>query len=138
MLFLTNTVFSQNVHGAFNSNNAIPYAIVEIPPAPPNCNQNSGTHHKICTSKFIQEYFEIKLDRQVFRDADVTDFDITIAFVINQEGNVENVQMNHENEFLKKYLNDITKALPQFTPGKQGDTIVDVGYVIPISYKASK
>lgn len=140
ILFLSNTVFGQNVNdnGVCNSNDIIPFAIVEKPPAPPNCNQNSNAHLKLCTSNFIQRYFERNLDRQVFRNADAPDFVIKIEFVINKEGEVENVQINHENQSLKKYLSEITKALPKFIPGTQGGKIVDVFYVVPIAYRSSK
>ncbi len=138
--FLSNTVFGQNVdeNGVYNSSDAISFAIVEVPPAPPNCNQSSNAYLKVCTSKFIQEYFQRNLDRQVFRKADTPDFRIKIEFVISKEGEVENIQIHHENQFLKKYLNKVTKALPRFIPGKQGGNMVDVLYIVPIAYKASK
>jgi protein TonB len=142
ILLLSNVLIAQNEHiiGISNNIKKVPFAIVEKPPIAPHCNENLESKSlKICTSAFIQEYIQINLTRQDFSNIDISNYDtINVEFVINKEGNVENIQINSSDQSLKKHLSKIVQALPKFKPGKQTGKIVDVLYVLPISFKSFK
>ena len=61
---------------------------------------------------------------------------VFVQFVVNEEGNVENVGMAKSvDPLLDKAAMDAVKSMPQWKPGKQKGQNVKVGFVVPINFQ---
>ena len=61
---------------------------------------------------------------------------VFVQFVVNEEGNVENVGMAKSvDPLLDKAAMDAVKSMPQWKPGKQRGQNVKVGFVVPINFQ---
>ena len=61
---------------------------------------------------------------------------VFVQFVVNEEGNVENVGIaKSADPLLDKAAIDAVKSMPQWKPGKQRGQNVKVGFVVPINFQ---
>lgn len=83
--------------------------------------------------KLVQHNFDADLASKLSLKSGI--HRIFAKFVINEQGNVVNVQIKAPHLKLKQETNKVMSKIPKFTPGKQNGRTVKVKYTLPITFK---
>ncbi len=109
---------------------------VEFVPVFPGCESlANNAERKACMSTKISEFINKKFDAdRVASTSDSGIQRITVQFRIDAKGNVKDVVARAKNSAMEKEAARVISQLPRMTPGRQGNTNVDVLYMVPITF----
>lgn len=115
----------------------IPSAIaVEYAPIFPGCEKLGSNRERIdCMSAKIGKFVKRKFNTGLAEDLGLTGRQrISVRFTIDKNGDITDVMARAKDPKLEKEAQRVINKLPEMTPGKQGETEVDVIYTIPIVF----
>ena len=113
----------------------VPFAVIENVPVFPGCTGKNNDALKACFQKKIQEHIQ-----KHFTYPDVAvelgiEGRVYVQFIINNTGEIVQIQTRGPDKLLEKEANRIIAALPHMEPGKQRGRAVKVSYIIPITFR---
>ena len=113
------------------------FQIIEVVPIHPECNQSlTNFEKKKCMSTNINELIGKEFNVGLAYTLGLTGRQrISVAFKINQLGNVVDIKATGAHHFLKKETIRVIKILPKFKPGYQRGKPVTVPYSLPIIFE---
>ncbi|MFD0963633.1 energy transducer TonB [Pseudofulvibacter geojedonensis] len=117
----------------------IPVNLVQSLPLFPGCEKFSDKKKQMeCFSKKIAKHINKKFDSEVAAENGITGKQrINVAFVINDKGEVVDVQARAAHPALQKEAIKAVNSLPKMKPAKQGYKKVPVRYALPISFQVN-
>ena len=114
----------------------VPFMMIEDAPVFKGCEGLSKEENKRCFDKkmkqFVQRNFDVELANEIGLNAGK--YKIQTQFIIDDKGNVIDIQIRAPHQRLEKETNRLIKKLPKFTPGKQRNQPVKVRYTLPIAF----
>ncbi len=122
-----------------DTNDPIPFATLENVPAFKGCENKTASETKECFIKAMNNHIATHFTYP--KEALVKDIQgrVTILFVINKEGNVEDLRVKgtgkEGSEFLENEATRIMKLLPKFKPAMLEGKPISVSYAQPINFK---
>jgi protein TonB len=115
----------------------VPFIMIENAPVFRGCEGLSKEENKICfdkqMNKFVQRNFNAQLANEIGLNSGK--YRISTQFIIDDKGNVVDIQIRAPHFRLKKETQELIEKLPRFTPGKQRNKAVKVKYTLPISFR---
>ncbi|EDM45683.1 hypothetical protein SCB49_07737 [unidentified eubacterium SCB49] len=109
---------------------------VEFVPIFPGCEGAVTNDARIaCMSEKISQFVGKKFNTSVADNSTSGSQNIYVQFKIDKNGDVVDVAARAVDKNLEKEAQRVVSKLPEFTPGKMGDTPVDVLYTLPINFK---
>ncbi|WP_299837813.1 M56 family metallopeptidase [uncultured Tenacibaculum sp.] len=110
----------------------VPMIELDVFPTFPGCSDGD----KDCFSKsmiaYVKENFDVSLaDNLNLRKGKQRIF---VKFKITKTGNIEDIEVRAPHPDLKSHAEQLAKNLPQMKPGEKDNKIVNVGYVLPITF----
>lgn len=114
----------------------VPFILIEDAPVFKGCEGLSKKENKICFDKKIKQFVLRNFDSELAQELGLSSGikKIQTQFIINNEGNIINVQVRAPHPRLEKEAQRIINKLPKFIPGKQRGNPVKVTYVLPIAF----
>lgn len=115
----------------------VPFVDIEFAPIFKGCEGLSKLDNKKCFDKKMNQFVQKNFDPQLATDIGLHSgkYKIYTQFVIDNKGNVVDIQVRAPHTKLTKETLDLIEKLPKFTPGKQRDKPVKVKYTLPISFQ---
>ena len=115
----------------------VPFMMIENAPVFKGCEGLSKKENKICFDKKMKKFVQRNFDAQLANEIGLSSgkYRISTQFVIDNKGNVVDIQIRAPHFRLKKETQELIGKLPQFTPGKQRNKAVKVKYTLPISFR---
>ena len=112
----------------------VPFTIIEDVPVFPGCKGNKE-ELKDCFSKMVQKHFSRKFDADLPNELGLSSGRkrVIIAFKIDKNGDVVDIQARAPHPKIKDEVIDVMKQLPKMKPGRQRGTPVGVKYSIPFT-----
>lgn len=108
---------------------------VEIVPAFPGC-KGSNEELKKCFSQKVKELVYDEFDVSLSEGLDLSGKQrISVQFVVDQVGNIVDVQVRAPHKRLEKEAKRVIELLPPMTPGQQQKNAVRVKYNLPIVFE---
>jgi hypothetical protein len=122
----------------YTQTEAVPFAIIEKPPIYPGCeNLSDKKELQKCfqksVSKHIRKNFDIKLANSL--DLEAGKKRVSVQFIINKNGEIENIKARAPHQELQEEAIRIVKLLPQMIAGEKDGKKVKVRYNLPIVFK---
>ncbi|TXD51373.1 MULTISPECIES: energy transducer TonB [unclassified Polaribacter] len=115
----------------------VPFILIENAPVFKGCEGLSREENKRCfdtkMNKFVQRNFNAQIANEIGLLSGK--YRISTQFIIDDKGNVVDIQIRAPHFRLKKETQDLIEKLPKFTPGKQRNKAVKVKYTLPISFR---
>lgn len=113
----------------------VPFAIIEDVPIFPGCEGISKEQMRTCFMQKTQ--LHIRKNFSYPKDAVNQNIQgkVYVSFIIDQKGNITNIESRAPHFILKESAESLIKSLPKMTPGKQRGKPVKVNYSIPIVFK---
>ncbi len=108
------------------------YNAVDEPPVFPGCENPSISCFTQQISKFIIENFDEHIVDNVSLAGDNL---IEMSFIIDKNGEIQEVKARGAYPDLEKEAQRVIKSLPKMTPGKEKGQLVNVLYSLPIVYR---
>lgn len=101
------------------------------------CKDISLKENRACFDKKMKKFVQRKFDSEIAEQLGLSNgsYKIYTQFIIDEKGDVIDVQVRAPHPSLNKEVKQMIKKLPQFTPGKIGTKNVKVRYVLPINFK---
>ena len=114
----------------------VPFIMLENAPVFKGCEGLSKAENKACFDKKMMKFVQRNFDAQLANEIGLRSgkYKIQTQFIIDDKGNVVDIQIRAPHKKLKKETQELIEKLPQFTPGKQGSKTVKVRYTLPISF----
>ncbi|MBC8753223.1 energy transducer TonB [Kordia sp. YSTF-M3] len=119
------------------ANGTIHFAVMDKAPLLEGCEnasiskkQNKCTADKI--EDFIQKAFNKDIARSVSNQRNGENNTVYIRFIVNKQGNVENVGVRTNNSSLKAEVLRIVKTLPAFSRGTHQGNAVNAAYSLTL------
>lgn len=112
---------------------------VEFVPVFPGCESLATNSEKVaCMSSKIATFIQRKFRTDSFSHLDPDEIQrISVQFQIDKKGYITNVSARAPSADLEKEGARVISQLPNMKPGRQGDTNVDVLYMVPIVFKVN-
>jgi len=119
------------------TNKTLDITQVEFVPIFPGCESMGSNKEKVdCMSSKIGEFINNKFNKDRFTGLNAGEIQrIYVQFKIDAMGNVTDVNARALNSALEKEGERVISKLPKMKPARQGNTNVDVLYVVPIAFK---
>ena len=110
---------------------------VEHVPVFPGCeNLSSNIDKRNCMSLKIKSFIQKKFNADKFDAINTKGKQtITVQFYIDEHGLVTDVKARAIDKSLEKEAIRVVSKLPKMEPGRQGDKVVKVQYMIPIAFR---
>lgn len=113
----------------------VPFAIIEEVPTFPGCEKPAKSERRSC--------FQERMDRHVrrtFRYPEIAQEmgiqgRVYVQFIIDEKGNITNIQLRGPDKNLEKEARRIIEKLPKMIPGKQRGRAVRVPFSYPITFR---
>ncbi|MGB0256222.1 MAG: energy transducer TonB [Flavobacteriaceae bacterium] len=113
----------------------VPFAIIEEVPTFPGCEKLAKSERRSC--------FQERMDRHVrrtFRYPEIAQEmgiqgRVYVQFIIDEKGNITNIQLRGPDKNLEKEARWIIEKLPKMIPGKQRGRAVRVPFSYPITFR---
>lgn len=107
-------------------------------PSMPACEEVNRDYKKDCFNLKMQQHIKkhFKYPKKALRKG--ISGRVMITFVINKEGNIENITTTGAHEILMKEAKRIVSLLPKFKPGYLNGEPVKVQYGLPITFRLTK
>ncbi|AFL80221.1 Gram-negative bacterial tonB protein [Aequorivita sublithincola DSM 14238] len=118
-------------------NGDVPFAVIEVVPVYPGCDETSNVELKKCMSDNIAAYVNKNFDMKKIDALDLPPkvYRSAVQFKINKEGNVVDVRARADIPEIETEAVRVISNLPQMKPGKQKGEAVGVLYSLPIIFK---
>lgn len=115
----------------------VPFINIENAPVFKGCEGLSKQENKMCFDKKMKEFVQRNFNTEIATGIGLRSgiHRIQTQFVIDNMGNIVDVQIRAPHIKLKNETNRMIQKLPQFTPGKQQDKPVKVKYTLPITFR---
>ena len=115
----------------------VPFAVIENVPIFPGCEgETNNAARKKCMSEKVDKFVKRKFDQELGGELGLSGIQrIYVAFKIDKSGNITNVRARAPHPRLAKEAENVVKALPKMTPGKQRGKAVGVLYSLPIVFQ---
>lgn len=115
----------------------VPFTFVEDVPIFPGCEGlKNNDERKQCMSSEISKFINREFDTGLGQKLGLTGMNVVrVMFVVNRQGEVEQIQTRATHPELEKEAERVLKKLPKMEPGKQRGKPVPVSYSIPIRFK---
>jgi protein TonB len=114
----------------------VEYIIIQNAPIFKGCEGLSKEKNKKCFDKkmkrFVQRNFNVDVARNLGLNSGK--YRISSQFIIDDKGNVVDVEIKAPHIKLKKDTKKLIEKLPQFIPGMQSNKPVKVRYILPITF----
>ncbi|HZH69865.1 MAG TPA: energy transducer TonB [Flavobacteriaceae bacterium] len=109
---------------------------VEMVPIFPGCENRSNNKERIeCMSAGMAKIVKNRFNTDIVHSLGMSGIlRIQVTFIINKNGDVENLQIRAPHPQLEKEAARVVKSIPKMTPGFQNDKKVDVMYNLPIIF----
>lgn len=125
-----------------DSNDPIPFAIVEYVPTFQSCGEKTDNDAKICFMEAMNEHIKNNFTYPIEAQNKNVQGRVTVIFNINKEGFVDDFRVKgtgKENSYLiENEALRIIKLLPKFKPGMLRGKPVEVSYAQPVLFKLQK
>ena len=110
---------------------------VEHVPVFPGCEfLSSNIEKRKCMSLKIKKFIEKKFNADRFDYLNLKgEQTISVQFYIDESGNVSNIKARATEKALEKEAIRVVSKLPKMKPGRQGDNVVKVQYMLPIVFR---
>ncbi|SEC40341.1 TonB protein C-terminal [Tenacibaculum sp. MAR_2009_124] len=120
----------------FEENEPHPIHLVNETPRFKEDKRLSEEKAKTNFQKRMTDFIKINFDNKLSQSLGLRKgkFRIYARFIINDLGKVSDIQVRAPHEVLKKHTKEIIEKLPQFLPAKREGKIVNVSYVLPITF----
>ena len=113
----------------------VPFAIIEEVPTFPGCKKLAKSERRKC--------FQERMDRHVLRKFRYPEIAqemgiqgrVYMQFIIDEKGNITNIQLRGPDKNLEKEARRIIEKLPKMVPGKQRGSPVQVPFSHPITFR---
>lgn len=111
--------------------------MIENAPVFKGCEGLSKEENKLCFEKKMNKFVQRNFDAQLANEIGLHSgkYRISKQFVIDDTGNVVDIQIRAPHFRLKKEMQELIEKLPKFTPGMQRNKAVNVKYTLPISFR---
>lgn len=118
------------------SSGLITFSTIESTPVYPGCVGRNNEVLKKCTQENIESFAQKNFDQSIFKGIDLNDkrIRVYVQFTINVLGRVQDVKARAEHPVLVKEAIRVIESLPQMTPGKNADKIMDTTYTLPLYF----
>ena len=113
------------------------YDLRMVVPLFKGCKDISLEANRACFEKKMKRFVQKKFDVDLAGDLGLQpkSYRMYVGFVIDEKGEVIDVQVRAPHPKLKKEAQEMIQKLPLFTPGKVGNKKVKVKYLLPINFK---
>ncbi|MBO0342470.1 M56 family metallopeptidase [Flagellimonas profundi] len=111
----------------------VPFGVVDEVPVFPGC--EDAVDKKACFQEKMQAHIRKNFHYPEAAQEQGIQGRVSTIFIIDQEGNVVDINMRGPHELLEKETERILSKLPQMQPGKQDGQLVNVPFSIPITFK---
>ncbi|MEZ4853591.1 energy transducer TonB [Flavobacterium sp.] len=134
LLFTINNTFCQEKGTTLDTNEEIPVAFIDQIPLFPNCEDIDKTKQTTCFQKKLDQHVAINFNtpKKLKKGYKAR---LIVYFIIDQNGNVDEIEVTGGNSALRKEAVRVFKKLPQLTPGLQRKKPVRCKFTYPISIK---
>lgn len=136
IIFLTsfNSSYSQ-VKPEKNNEEEILITFIEDIPVYPGCEEVNKDYRMNCFNLKIQQHFKkhFKYPKKALKKG--ISGRVMISFIINREGNIENITTTGAPEILMNEAKRIVSLLPKFKPGYLNGELVRVQYSMPLTFR---
>jgi protein TonB len=114
----------------------LPFIMIENAPVFKGCEGLSKEENKKCFDKSMLKFVQRNFDAGLANELGLRSgkYKIQTQFIIDNQGNVVDIQIRAPHTKLKKETQELIEKLPQFTPGMQRNKPVKVRYTLPISF----
>lgn len=91
---------------------------------------------KNCFKEYVYSYFDQNFDPEEFKNIGLEKkrHNLTIQFAINEQGQVDSINIIHENEIIRQKFAEITKRIDVTAPGYSNGKPELVRYSIPMHF----
>ncbi len=114
----------------------VPYAVTEIVPAFPGCEQYLDDVRKNCTSSEISNFVNKNFNTDLGKQLGLTGINrVIVQFRIDETGKVVDVRARAPHAELEAEAKRVISSLPQMEPGIHDGRKVSVMYSLPIAFK---
>lgn len=113
----------------------VPFAIIEVVPVFPGCEQFEGDAQRQCFNQKMQEHIQKHFRYPKTAEELGIEGKVFVQFVIDRDGSITGIRTRGPDHLLEKEAERIIAALPTMIPGKQRNRTVKVPYSIPITFK---
>jgi len=117
-----------------DENTSIPFALIDKPPHPQNCDGLSNEELKKCTNEFINSHVNQNFNTGKFSDLEPKRYRVSVQFKIDNTGNVADIKTRGPSLELENEARRVIESLPQFVPGEQDGQAINVLYGLPINF----
>lgn len=112
-------------------NGTVNFSVMDNAPQLEGC-KNSGTvkQQNKCTAAKIESFIQQNFNKDIARSIsnNTVNNAVYVRFIIDKQGNVQNVGVRTNNSNLKAEIERIVKTLPSFSRGTHKGTNVNVSY----------
>ncbi len=117
----------------------VPFINIEFAPIFKGCEGLSKEENKVCFDKKMKQFVQRNFDLELASELGLQPgkYKIQTQFIIDNQGNVVDIQIRAPHLTLKNETQQLIEKLPKFTPGKQRDKPVKVKYTLPISFQVN-
>ncbi|MDR5589381.1 energy transducer TonB [Christiangramia sp. SM2212] len=118
----------------------VPFDFIEDVPIFPGCESlTDNNERKSCMSSKISKFVNKEFNTALGGELGLTGANLVLVmFVVNKEGEVEQIQTRAPHPELEKEARRVIGELPKMKPGKQRGKPVPVSYTIPIRFKVQE
>lgn len=113
----------------------VPFVLIEEAPIFPGCKANKDELRK-CFNYNLQMHVLKKFNVELAQELNLSPGKkrIAVQFIIDQEGNIINIESRAPHPKLKEEIERVVKTLPQMIPAKQKGEPVKMRFNMPITF----
>lgn len=114
----------------------IPFGQLDTPPIFKDCHSVQESDAVQCTVDAIETFTKKKFNTGLFKNLNLNEKRIRVyaQFIITKHGEITSIAVRTAYPRLEQETKRVLLLAPRFTPGKQGDTLVDTLYVLPLVF----
>ena len=127
------------IAGLLDESVEVPIAIVEEVPIFPGCENGTQLDKKTCLKDKITSIIENNFNKSIAENLNlVGNHKITVAFKINKEGIIDNIEVFASHTKLAEEALRVVELVPQMLPARQRNRTVITPYSIPIYFSVGR
>ena len=117
------------------SEKAVSFATLESTPVFPGCEGLASEENKQCFTQKVAQFVSQEFNTKVADETVSGSQRIVVHFVINKNGEVEQIQAKAQAESLREEAIRVTNLLPKMRPGEKDGNPVAVQFALPILFE---